>query len=533
MPPMKFDWLPMFRGFVPRGVRPWVYVVLAACFQMSGGMYMGAINEVVGSRQLLREDVLMCLYCHLAGMSVYFPLLFRMKFRHTNKSLLFGAAFVLSGCTIGAAYAANLPTLWLLCVVSGFCKIQGTFECMSNIQLWITPRRDFRVFFPVLHIFILGMMQVSDYVAAWVAYTWKWEYMHWLMCGLFMVVCVLLSLLTRRVRFMPVMPLAGVDWLGGVLWLTTLLLTAYFFCYGRVLDWLHSWALRMVGVGAVVSLVLAVVRSFLAEHAYVVPSIWRVRRVVLVFGIVAVGELLLSSERVLEEVFYGSGMGYGKITVAGNDVWCFAGCVLGCVVSLLWMKVWGLNALRLTTLGFWVVGGYLVWFYVSVSSEFEFGVLGGVVMARSFGYAVISVSLMVILHDLMTFETFFMALSVFNMFHMIVGGVVGGALYSYGLDYYVGDFMGRYGEMFDHVAMSRDVLGFGERVGMVGRGVVIMAVKELYGWGAYGCLLVGFVLLCYKVPLFRSTYRRMKSWGRVWCEVSGRLRRESFGENRG
>lgn len=41
MPPMKFDWLPMFRNYVPKGIRPWVYVLFAFCFQMSGGVYMG------------------------------------------------------------------------------------------------------------------------------------------------------------------------------------------------------------------------------------------------------------------------------------------------------------------------------------------------------------------------------------------------------------------------------------------------------------------------------------------------------------
>ena len=57
-----------------------------------------------------------------------------------------------------------LPLLWAVCFVEGMCKIQGTFECMSTIQLWITPQRDFTAFFPVLHIVILGCMQLSTII---------------------------------------------------------------------------------------------------------------------------------------------------------------------------------------------------------------------------------------------------------------------------------------------------------------------------------------------------------------------------------
>lgn len=39
--------MPMFRSFVPRKLQPWIYVVFAFMFQMSGGVYLGALNEMV------------------------------------------------------------------------------------------------------------------------------------------------------------------------------------------------------------------------------------------------------------------------------------------------------------------------------------------------------------------------------------------------------------------------------------------------------------------------------------------------------
>lgn len=94
--------MPMFRTFIPRALRPWIYVLIAISFQITGGVYLGSLNEMIGSRSLMREDLLMCLYANLAGMAIYFPLLFRMKFRFTNKTLLLTSALAIIGCNFAA-----------------------------------------------------------------------------------------------------------------------------------------------------------------------------------------------------------------------------------------------------------------------------------------------------------------------------------------------------------------------------------------------------------------------------------------------
>ena len=134
--------MPMFRSFVPRKIQPWIYLFIAVTFQLSGGVYLGALNQMIGGMALMREDILMCMYANLAGMAIYFPLLFRMKFRFTNKTLLTSAALGVLVCNLIAPHITFLPLLWLICFIEGMCKIQGTFECMSNIQLWMTPKRD-------------------------------------------------------------------------------------------------------------------------------------------------------------------------------------------------------------------------------------------------------------------------------------------------------------------------------------------------------------------------------------------------------
>ena len=65
--------MPMFRSFVPRKIQPWIYLFIAVTFQLSGGVYLGALNQMIGGMALMREDILMCMYANLAGMAIYFP----------------------------------------------------------------------------------------------------------------------------------------------------------------------------------------------------------------------------------------------------------------------------------------------------------------------------------------------------------------------------------------------------------------------------------------------------------------------------
>ena len=201
--------MPMFHDWIPRCIRPWLYVVLAFCFQFSNGMYLGAMNQVVGQWAVMREDVQMCLYATLTGMALYFVVLFRMKFRFTNQKLLMSSALIIFLCQWLATLRLPLPLLWGLCVVCGMAKIQGTFECMSNIQLWMTPKRDFGVFFPLLHIILLVSIEYSGFLAAWFAYEMHWEYMHYFVMLLMLLVPLVQAALTRPVHAMPKIVLPG------------------------------------------------------------------------------------------------------------------------------------------------------------------------------------------------------------------------------------------------------------------------------------------------------------------------------------
>lgn len=378
--------MPMFRSFVSEKMRPWIYVVIAFTFQFSGGLYLGTLAEMMGETTLMREDLQMCLYANLAGMAVYFPILFRMKFRFTNKTLLCAAATGVLLCNAAAPHITFLPLLWTLCFVEGMCKIQGTFECMSNIQLWMTPKRDFTVFFPMLHIVILGSMQLSDMLATSLMYYYHWDYMQMFICGVMMVDLLVLTLCTRHFRMMKKLPLFGIDWLGMVLWAALLLEIAYLFDYGEWYDWWHSPVVRRLTVAILLTALIAVWRMLTIRHPYYEPKMWTYRHLLPILALITLVEMLLATEHVLEEVYLGEVMHYSAITSVRTDVPVLIGVLTGCLFSYWWMHVKRFNYLRLIVIGLCGIVLYQLGFYFIISQDIHISQLYPFMASRGLAY---------------------------------------------------------------------------------------------------------------------------------------------------
>ena len=520
----------MFRSFVPRKLQPWLYLFIATTFQLSGGLYLGTLNQMIGQTTLMREDLLMCLYANLAGMAIYFPLLFRMKFRFTNKTLLTAAACGALFCNLTAPHVTFLPLLWLLCFVEGICKIQGTFECMSNIQLWMPPQRDFTVFFPALHVVILGSMQVSDLLATTLMYHGHWTHMHWLIAALMLVDLLIIQGCTRHFRIIKKFPLVGIDWIGAALWAMLLLQIAYFFDYGDWYDWFASPVMRLLALTAVATLVLCLWRMYTTKHPYYEPRMWTYRHLVPILLLITMVEAILATEHVLEEVYYEEVMHYTDMVSLRLDWPALAGTLFGCFFAWWWMHRRRYSYLRLISVGTALLLVYLLGMYFSLSADISISRLYLPVACRSFAYAVLSATFMVCLEEIMTFQHFFQALSIFNMLHMVVGGVMGAALYARGLSYYVADNLARYGAAIDRVSLPRLPAPLGEYMeGFIAR-MMEVSIKQLYGWVAYACLFLLLLFLLYDAPV-RRKLKLMPLWRTLRKELGPRPARKRPSES--
>ena len=492
--------IPSFKGFVPAVIQPWIYVFIAACFQLSGGRYLGALGYMVGEEQLMREDLLMALYCNLTGMATYFPLLFRMKFRFTNKSLLMVAALGVLLTNLLIPYVTFRPLLWALCFIEGICKLQGTFECISNIQLWFTPKRDFRVFFPVLHLFIMGSMNLSSWIAVNFAFGWDdWRLTHWFIAGLMLVVLLILVTCTHRVRIFPKTPLWGIDWAGYALWNALCFQVCYLMDYGDWMNWFDS-PVTYTLVGTIcLTLALIIHGTHIKPHAYISRKAFHFHNVKGILVLITLFEVLMAAERVLEEIFLEEGLA----------------SVVACGVAYWWMKVrrWGFIRLGAVAAGFGTA--YLMLMYFLIDPGLNLQALYLPVFCRAMAATLMSIMLMTQLNFSVDFHTFFQSLSCFNMIHMMGGGAIGSAIYSRLFSLAVGDSFARYTSSLNEVAFSRSPFNLGEFMEHFSADMLMVGVREIYGYAVYAGIILILLYLIYDTPARRYRIYRIENWHNV------------------
>ena len=518
-PPMTFA-MPMFHDFVPKAIRPWIYLVLAFFFQFSNGMYLGAMNNIVGEWGIMREDVQMCLYATLIGMALYFPVLFRMKFRFSNKLLIMSAAAVIVVCNFLATFRLPLPVLWIVCVICGMAKIQGTFECMSTIQLWMTPKRDFGVFFPILHIVLLTSIEFTGYLAAWFAYDMHWTYMYWFVASLMLLVLLVQAALTHPFHAMPqIVPLKGIDWFGAILWCVFWMQVAWLLNYGDWLDWWHSSAFRLITGTMLLTFAVCLQRMFNHPKPYFELAMWRYHNVVPVILLIGVVEALFSCEHVLEMIYYEEVMHYADHTYEALNQWSFIGIWAGCLFSLGWLRLMRWNVYKLIAFALFAFCLYAGGFYFLVDTNINIEQLRIPLVWRGFSYAVLCISFMWCLHAIMSFEHFFQALSVFNVLHMFVGGLVGASLHAFGMKYYMADGFARCSGYIDSVRMTASNVNLPQLMNTVVEGFMAQSIKILFGWTLLAGLFFALLMMLWDIPMVRHQIKHIPLWPNVGVRV--------------
>ncbi len=511
--------MPMFRSSVPRRIRPWIYIMQVFCFQFSGGVYLGALEAVRGTTALQLEDLLMLLYAGLAGMAVWFPMLFRMKFRFTNQQLLIGSAIVIAFCNLITMSTTNMAILLPVCFLSGIAKIQGTFECMSNIQLWMTPERDFGVFFPLLHIFLLTAITGSGWLAAAIALHFSWQMMHVLTVGTMCFVVVVQLTLCRPWCPMPQrMPLRGIDITTGLLISTLMLMISYILVYGDRLMWFFSPRLKGVAAAGAVMLACIMYRLRREEKPYISLDIFRYKNVFAILLVTAIAELLLGAEHTLEEIYWSEVRGLEEHTKGALCLWSLPGVYVGVLITLFWLghkrwKVW-----KLFAVGFGCIGVYSLWMYTRLDVNVPIETYRVGLAFRGCAYAILAASLMWSLHESVhNMEHFFMSLFIFNVIHMYLAGASGYGLYTTLFKYFMADNMARYGSYMTLTSLS--VLPLQEagellnaQLSSLSLSVMSVTLKQIYGQVVWVSTFMTAAFLLLDIPRVRTGVEKIPYW---------------------
>lgn len=475
-----FD-IPDVPDFIPRPLKPWLFIVFVLIVQFSGGVYLAAASDMVGTTALMQEDILMAGYASLIGMAVNFAVMFRIKFRFSNRVQLLSACTVLIAANIICAQTDSVPLLVATCFVAGWFRMQATFACNSTIQLWLTPVRDMAVFFCYVYIVVDSVIQLSGIATVYTAFRLQWEYMQWIMVALLALMMIAVLILVRPARAPMYIPLLGIDWLGAALWTVFMMCFTFICVYGNFYDWWQAPEIRWTGILGIAAAAINLWRATFLHHPYISFMALKNRNVVRATAVYLVFFTLLATEHVFEHSYAAHILGFDHTNIIDLNWYVFAGIIVGCAFTYFTFALRKWRYKTMTAIGFALAALYLAWFYFFIDYGIEKEMLALPLFCRGMGSVIISIVFLTsIVQSGLPFVVFPQALTINGFTGAVMGATLGPAL--------VGGLLRRI------VAENASLLGapmtdFGcaahiplpELYGTVATQALVVSMKEIYG----------------------------------------------------
>ena len=362
----------VWKDFVPMSLRFPLILLIIIVYMFSGGVYMSAVSEMSGSLSWINEDIMMAGYASMTGLTIAFPLLFRILFRFPTRELLLFSAGVFIVSDYLCMVCDFLPLIVFLSFISGFFKIVGTFVCWSNIQLKITPKRDFAVFFPFLFTFVLGSVQLANIATGYSIYAFDWKAIHRLTIGAFILIFTLVYFCMRRnYRQGPHIPFKGIDYLGGILWSLWLICIIFIFVYGEHYDWLDGEEIQTAIVFAIVLLVMCIQRAATVRHPYISLKTFSQHNMLFIFILFGCMTLMSATATSTQNIFTSAILGFDARHNADLNWGVLIGIAVGTCIFYLSLVRWKWRIKSIVFTGFLSFFLYQVMLYFLIDASTE------------------------------------------------------------------------------------------------------------------------------------------------------------------
>lgn len=532
-----------FKDWVPDSFRFIILLLFALVFQFTYPAYLSLMGDVVGSEQIYREDLLYAFQASMIGMTVAFPLMFRFKFRFTSQQTLTASTLIVLVTLLISLHTASLPVLIISGFVMGFFKMIGTFECLSSIQLIITPQRDFGVFFTVVYTIVLASVQLSGFAAVYLSEMADWRMIYYLMAIILSVQLLMILLLMRPFRFMKPLPFYGIDWLGLLNWTVLFASLTYIFVFGQTLDWFHSEKIILATLLSGIATLVVLGRTLNKRRAFILPAAFSFRNVSISIVLILLLQLFLNTSGSILTPFTSAIMKLDELNTINLNLYILGGVLAGGIFSFYWFKKINGPFNIIFALGFASVTIYhgLLYFAFSTSANKELLYLP--YFFRGFGNILIYVGVAKYMMRNVAFEIFPQALFIVAIARNVLGGIIFSAFIGHWSHDLVTDYTSKLAGKMDAVSLSGDAFNqvsadaiqggassmealqnaSGMLYGEVYMQSLLLAGREIFGVvTVVGILLTAAILLyqfskpfVIKIPGWKSVAARMVNRGMI------------------
>lgn len=515
---MAGDWqqgkftIPTFKDWVPHNVKFSMLILFAFCFQMAGGVYLGSINQMTGGCSLMQEEVMFAAYSSFIGLTVTFPLLFRIKFRFKSRNIIMFAALILAFCNIITMNSSNPLLLCIAGFVAGSCRLIGTFECMSTLQGKLAPNYDQTIFFCVLFCIILTAIQLSGVATVYMDIYYNWRYMHLMTMGTMLGVTLCALLFMKDIRLMGIMPFKGIDWSGMVLWSIFLLSGSFTVLFGKHFEWFDSAYIRIGTTVCALSFVLAIRQMLSAAQPFFNPELFGYKCLWIACGLITAMVLMLATPKAIEGAMTGGILKYGNEATMSINWTVVTGGVLGSLNAFYWLARKRVRYKWMILLGFGCLTGYQAVMYFTIDPRMTLEMFYIPSLLHGFGYTTLYVVLTLYAIRQIPFKYFLQPVGILGFIRTGVGTAAAAAIVTHLMTHLIAENCMTLGMELDAVNPVAAQMNRGALYGAVAKQAMLVSMKQILGWFTIGG--IALLLSILTMPYIKTRFRGMPSMER-------------------
>lgn len=481
-PQGPFD-IPEVPDFIPRRLKPYLFILFVLIIQFSGGVYLAAASDIVGTTALMQEDILMAGYASLIGLAINFAVMFRIKFRFSTRTQLLASAIILIAANVICANTTSVPVLVTTCFIAGWFRMQATLACNSTIQLWLTPVRDMAIFFCYVYIIVDSVIQLSGIATIYTAFFSQWEYMHWIMTGMLALLMIMVMVLVKPVRGPMFIPLLGIDWIGAILWAGFMMCFTFICVYGNYFNWWDAVEIRGAALTGLACLCINLWRASFLHHPYISFRAMKNRNVIRATGIYLVFFTLIATEHVFEHSYAANILGFDETNLIDLNWYVFAGIIAGCAFTYFTFALRKWRYKTMTAIAFALAIVYLAYFYFFIDYGVEKEMLFIPLFFRGAAAVIISIVFLTsIVQSGLPFQVFPQALTINGFTGAVMGATLGPAIIGELLRHTMAKNAALIGANMTAANPDSAFAPLGQLYGMVQTQALIVSMKEIYGW---------------------------------------------------
>lgn len=471
----------------------------ALVFQLNGGVFLPTAVQMSSSLGWIREDIMMAAYASFIGMTIIFPILFRLKFRFMTRHILLTVCPVLITCNLITMHTSNLAILVMTCFISGFFRMWGTFECFSNIRLSVTPSGNFSVFYPLIYIIVLESIQLSGLISTYISDMANWQYMHWLVIGLLIIVWTCIYFLTRPIRAYRKKPLYGIDWTGAVLWTIFLFTIVYICIYGEFYDWLDSMEIRAAIVIAVMALMLNINRMTSLRRPYIELQVFRYKNFPVILFLFLMLCFYLTSSSVLETLFMSSILQYDTLNAISLNWFVFAGILTGAGIVFYRQVVQRKGFKLLIFAGFFLLVTYEYYMYFLIYPGLNIESLYLPDYLRGIGHGILYIALTIYVAKSVPFQHFFQGLCILSFVRTSIATPLGTGILNRCMRHLQQDKLSVLTQNMDQLRLWSPDTPVKKLYAEVLMQTTMTSLRELFGWICITGTILLIIIICYRL----------------------------------